>query len=238
VISVDPEAAERRRKQAERNARVELTGEPEGTASLFGRSLPAAQAAAAWARVSAIAKALEKGGAAGGIDLLRAQVFIRLLLVPPGAPEPPDDATDPAGPSGGDSPSSPGDPGSSAAIRPRALMTLARLAEVPSRALVVLAHLAGVPLALRPAIHPPALMTLARPAAHPPGLMATVQKTEDQRTMRDRVPAAVARTTRPAPVARIPVTEAVTAARPPPMTSHPGAAPTPLDVPGLVSLPG
>ena len=78
MISVDPEAAERRRKQAERNARVELAGEPEGTASLFGRYLPAALAAAAWARVSAIAKALEKGGAAGGIDLLRAQVFIRL----------------------------------------------------------------------------------------------------------------------------------------------------------------
>jgi hypothetical protein len=105
VISVDPAAADRRRKQAERNARVELSGEPEGTASLFGRYLPAAQAAAAWARVSAIAKALQTGGAAGGIDMLRAQVFIRLLLgaplVPPGAPEPPGDG-DPAdpGPSG------------------------------------------------------------------------------------------------------------------------------------------
>ncbi len=122
VISVDPEAAERRRKQAERNARVELTGEPEGTASLFGRYLPAAQAAAAWARVSAIAKALEKGGAAGGIDLLRAQVFIRLLLgtplVPPGAAEPPDDATDPPGPSGGGSPASPGDSGPSGGDSP------------------------------------------------------------------------------------------------------------------------
>ena len=109
VISVDPEAAERRRKQAERNARVELAGEPEGTASLFGRYLPAALAAAAWARVSAIAKALEKGGAAGGIDLLRAQVFIRLLLgaplVPPGAPEPSADGPlGPAGPSGSDCP--------------------------------------------------------------------------------------------------------------------------------------
>jgi hypothetical protein len=101
VISVDPAAADRRRKQAERNARVELSGEPEGTASLFGRYLPAAQAAAAWARVGAIAKALQNGGAAGGIDLLRAQVFIRLLLgaplVPPGAPEPPDGGA-PAGP--------------------------------------------------------------------------------------------------------------------------------------------
>ncbi len=122
VISVDPEAAERRRKQAEQNARVELTGEPEGTASLFGRYLPAAQAAAAWARVSAIATALEKGGAAGSIDLLRAQVFIRLLLgaplVPPGAAEPSDDAPDPPGSSAGDSPASPGGPGLSAGDSP------------------------------------------------------------------------------------------------------------------------
>jgi hypothetical protein len=116
VISADPEAAERRRKQAERNARVELAGEPEGTASLFGRYLPAAQAAAAWARVSAIAKALEQGGAAGGIDLLRAQVFIRLLLgaplAPPGDhPEPTDDS--PSGPSdpGMSDPPGPSDPG-------------------------------------------------------------------------------------------------------------------------------
>ena len=107
VISADPEAAERRRKQAERNARVELTGEPEGTASLFGRYLPAAQAAAAWARVSAIAKALEQGGAAGGIDLLRAQVFIRLLLGAPLAP--PGDHPEPTD----DSPSGPSDPGPS-----------------------------------------------------------------------------------------------------------------------------
>jgi hypothetical protein len=103
VISVDPEAAERRRKQAERNARVELTGEPEGTASLFGRYLPGAQAAAAWARVSAIAKALENGGAAGGIDLLRAQVFIRLLLGTPLSPSGGSEPTD-------DGPSSPPDP--------------------------------------------------------------------------------------------------------------------------------
>ena len=107
VISADPEAADRRRKQAERNARVELTGEPEGTASLFGRYLPAAQAAAAWARVSAIAKALEKGGAAGGIDLLRAQVFIRLLLGTPLAP--PGDHPEPTD----ESPSGPADPGMS-----------------------------------------------------------------------------------------------------------------------------
>jgi Domain of unknown function (DUF222) len=80
IISVDPEAAERRRKQAERNARVELVGEPDGTASLLGRFLPAAQAAAAWTRIDTIARAMQQAGATGGIDLLRARVLVHLLL--------------------------------------------------------------------------------------------------------------------------------------------------------------
>ncbi len=96
VLAVDPAAAERRRKEAERNARVELTGEPEGTASLLGRFLPAAQASAAWSRIDMIAKALQDSGAAGGIDLLRAQVLLRLLLGQPPSPPPAEDP--PAGP--------------------------------------------------------------------------------------------------------------------------------------------
>ena len=96
VLAVDPAAAEHRRKEAERNARVELTGEPEGTASLLGRFLPAAQASAAWSRIDMIAKALQDSGAAGGIDLLRAQVLLRLLLGQPLAPPPAEDS--PAGP--------------------------------------------------------------------------------------------------------------------------------------------
>ena len=80
VIVADPAAAERRREEAERNARVELSGDPEGTASLAGRFLPAGHAAAAWSRICAIAKAIESSGAGGGIDLLRAQVFAGLLL--------------------------------------------------------------------------------------------------------------------------------------------------------------
>ena len=40
VISVDPAAAERRRSQAEKNARVELSGEESGTAALSGHFLP------------------------------------------------------------------------------------------------------------------------------------------------------------------------------------------------------
>jgi len=52
VISVDPAAAERRRAEAERNARVELSGEDSGTAAISRHFLPAAQASAAWARIS------------------------------------------------------------------------------------------------------------------------------------------------------------------------------------------
>ncbi len=86
VISVDPAAAERRRAEAEKNARVELAGEDSGTAALSGHFLPAAQASAAWARISAMAKAMAANGAGGGIDLLRAQVFVGLLLGNPPQP--------------------------------------------------------------------------------------------------------------------------------------------------------
>ena len=86
VISVDPAAAERRRAEAEKNARVELSGEDSGTAALSGHFLPAAQASAAWARISAMAKGMAANGAGGGIDLLRAQVFVGLLLGNPPQP--------------------------------------------------------------------------------------------------------------------------------------------------------
>src|SRR6266545_3593112 len=113
VISVDPAAAERRRTQAEKNARVELSGEESGTAELAGHFLPAAQASAAWARISAMAEAMKGNGAGGGIDLLRAQVFIGLLLgtqpqppaqAAPGNPDLPGTSPDGDGPSrdGGD----------------------------------------------------------------------------------------------------------------------------------------
>jgi Domain of unknown function (DUF222) len=107
VISVDPTAAERRRTEAEKNARVELAGEDSGTAALSGHFLPAAQASAAWARISGLAEAMKGDGAGGGVDLLRAQVFIGLLLgtlpQPPGQADPGN--SDPPGtsPDGGDS---------------------------------------------------------------------------------------------------------------------------------------
>ena len=104
VIAADPGGAERRREEAERRARVCLYGDEDHTATLTGSGLPAAQAAAAMARITALARAVKASGAPGGIGLHRAQVFIGLLLgtlpfIPPadGAPtEPPPDV--PPGP--------------------------------------------------------------------------------------------------------------------------------------------
>ncbi len=96
VIATDPEGAERRREAAERKAKVCLYPDDEGTASLSGYNLPGVQAASAMARIGALARALRAAGADGGIDLLRAQVYLGLLLgtlpcIPPAEAGPPDD---------------------------------------------------------------------------------------------------------------------------------------------------
>jgi hypothetical protein len=88
VIAADPGGAERRRKQSEARAKLCLYPDENGTATLAGYQLPGIRAAAAMARISALARALKASGAGGGIDLLRAQVFLGLLcgtlpLIPP-----------------------------------------------------------------------------------------------------------------------------------------------------------
>ncbi|MEP7022565.1 MAG: DUF222 domain-containing protein [Actinomycetota bacterium] len=94
VIAADPEGAARRQKEAERRAKISLYADEEGTATLIGQNLPGTHAAAAMARISALARAMKASGAGGGIDLLRAQVFIGLLLgtlpfIPPAQDGPP-----------------------------------------------------------------------------------------------------------------------------------------------------
>ena len=116
VIKADPQGAERRRREAERNAKVVLYPEDEGTAALAGYALPGVQAAAAMARITALAKAMQAAGNGGRIDLVRAQVFLGLLLgtlpyIPPApgaAPdEPPPDNAGPGEPADGASPGEP-----------------------------------------------------------------------------------------------------------------------------------
>ncbi|HTP17251.1 MAG TPA: HNH endonuclease signature motif containing protein [Streptosporangiaceae bacterium] len=95
VIGADPQGAEERRKEAERRTKVSLYPDDEGTATLIGQNLPAILAAAAFARITALAKARKAAGAGGGIDLHRSQVMLGLLLgtlpyIPPAEDAPPD----------------------------------------------------------------------------------------------------------------------------------------------------
>src|SRR5262249_15680586 len=111
VLAVDPEGAEERRKDAERRAKISLYPDEQGTATLAGSCLPGIHAAAAMARISAMARALKASGAQGGLDLLRAHIYLGLLLgtlpvIPPPADGPPDEAA-PDGPPADDPPDTP-----------------------------------------------------------------------------------------------------------------------------------
>jgi Domain of unknown function (DUF222) len=112
VIAADPAAAERRSADAERDARVSLYPDDDGTATLTGTGLPTALAAAAMARITAMARARKAAGLGGGLDLHRAQVMLGLLLdtLPPTPPaqDAPSDQ-----PPGDDSDSGPEDSGPS-----------------------------------------------------------------------------------------------------------------------------
>jgi hypothetical protein len=80
VRAVDPGAAERRKKQAEKEGRVEAWTEPgRGTAALAGRDLPAAEVIAADKRITAAARWLHGHGARGDMDWLRSRAYLGFL---------------------------------------------------------------------------------------------------------------------------------------------------------------
>ena len=79
VLSADPQAAERRRVDARNDAEVRAWDEPSGNAALAGRERPPADVLAADARLTALAKWLQKRGATGTISQLRASVYTALL---------------------------------------------------------------------------------------------------------------------------------------------------------------
>ena len=114
VLAVDPAGAEARRKEAERRARVVLYPDQDQTATLAGQKMPVIHAAAAMARIKALARAQQADGADGPLDLLCAQIYIALLLGTPTQAPPPPDAPpgDPHGDDPGDPPGNPyNDPG-------------------------------------------------------------------------------------------------------------------------------
>jgi Domain of unknown function (DUF222) len=125
VLAIDPEGAEQRRRDTERCAKLALYPGEEGTATLTGSCLPGLQAAAAMARITAIARALKTSGAHGGLDLLRAHVYLGLLLgtlpyIPPPPGAPPDPGNPPPGNLPGGAPGE-GGPGRSDADDPAGL---------------------------------------------------------------------------------------------------------------------
>jgi hypothetical protein len=80
VAAVDPAAAERRKKRAEQDARVEVWMEPgRGTAAVAGRDLPAAEVIAADKRLTAAARWLKARGANGNMDWLRSRAYIAFM---------------------------------------------------------------------------------------------------------------------------------------------------------------
>src|SRR3984885_13819301 len=114
ALAVAPDVAERRRSQAERErARVTVFREESGAVGLSGRDLPAAQALAGHASVTARAKEYEASGAFPGqaTSGLQALAFLHLLngvsagdaiaFARAAAAEPPDGGPDDGGPDDG-----------------------------------------------------------------------------------------------------------------------------------------
>ena len=80
VLKADPEAAGKRRRDAEKDPRVELWREDAGTAAICGYGLPPDAALAADQAITAAAQALKAAGLAGTMDQLRARAYLDALL--------------------------------------------------------------------------------------------------------------------------------------------------------------
>jgi len=80
VLEVDPEAAIRRRKKAEKRARVERWREYDGTGALAGRNLPPDDTLAADQALTALALELRGAGLDGPLDYLRATALIDRII--------------------------------------------------------------------------------------------------------------------------------------------------------------
>lgn len=79
VIAADPEAATRRQRRAVGQRRVEHGLDSDGAATLAGYHLPPDRAAAAAARIDALARAAKHAGDPRTLDQLRADVYLDVL---------------------------------------------------------------------------------------------------------------------------------------------------------------
>ena len=88
VLKADPDAARRRREEAEKDPRVELWREDAGTAAICGYGLPADAALAADQAITTAALELKAAGLAGTMDQLRARAYLDALLGKDSRPTP------------------------------------------------------------------------------------------------------------------------------------------------------
>jgi hypothetical protein len=109
VLAHDPQAAIRRRQQAEKDARVECWAEAAGTSAIAGRDLAPASVIAADKNLDADARWLRQHGVPGSHDELRARALVARLTGQPLDALLPQPATGPVGP-GGPDPAAPGSP--------------------------------------------------------------------------------------------------------------------------------
>jgi Domain of unknown function (DUF222) len=101
VMEVDPEAARKRREEADRTKRVEVFPELSGNTQISGRELPPAAALAASQNLDARARELRTAGVPGDMDNLRALAYLEMLGAGsrlPGAPGAPAAGSSPGGP--------------------------------------------------------------------------------------------------------------------------------------------
>ena len=90
VLAVDPDAAQRRREQAQQDPRVRRWREDAGTAALAGYGLPPAEVLEADQQLTVRALGLRASGLSGTLDELRARAYLDALLGRDSvAPEPP-----------------------------------------------------------------------------------------------------------------------------------------------------
>ncbi len=95
ILAYDPDAAQRRREQARKDASVQTWAEPSGNGALAGRELSPADVVHADAQLTADARWLAAHGLPGSTDELRAQAFTARLtgrslhsLLPPSGGDP------------------------------------------------------------------------------------------------------------------------------------------------------
>src|SRR5258706_7757739 len=98
-----PEGAEQRSKDAEQHAQMRLFADDDQTATLMLTRQPQVEAAASFARVTALARARMAAGMGGTLNFHRSQVALGLLLgtLPP---IPPAEGAPPHQPPPGDTP--------------------------------------------------------------------------------------------------------------------------------------